>query len=373
MPPVVGIVIAAIAAIPEVVGTASIFGAISAEVAIDATAIGVGAETADIVGGIAAGATVGAAAGSATAAAAGTDPGQGALFGAATGALTAGLTPAVADVTGFGNIGSQAIAQGLSTTAVQAGLAGVPIGTALEEGAIAGAGSELGSQAVSTINSLVAPPTGSSGFPSTPSDPTGSIAKSQALWNAQNDGIERTSLPTSTFGGIETTSQPVQPSPSPAETVVETGVKAAPDVTSGLYRAPETVVSTGQKSANATPDILAQIQSSPVTKSAEKSAVATAFDTSLFDLLFGNGGASAQPSAAVAPAPVSVAGAGLPGATGGGATNLSPAAQAALSGQSGQAGSTSAYAPGGPIFGDLGSGKTQSPWNTDSLRTGTGG
>lgn len=351
MPPLVGLAIA---------GAASYFGAAAAIseavlgglVAIDATAV-IGATTLGIASDVIAGGVIGAAAGAAGTAAAGGDPGQGALFGAISGGATAGLTPAVLDVTGFGAETSQAIAQGIGTTGA-AVVTGRPIGTALEEGAIAGVGNYIGSQAVDALGGAVTP-TGSTGFPSTPSNPTGSIAAAQAQWDAQ----------TAAGGG------------SP---VSETATVTAPPPPA-LYTTPgvETVEVTGQKQKSS-PSIFSQIQSSPTTKAVEKTAVATGVDTGLFDLLFGGGGSN--PQAASAPAPVSGAGAGNPGVTGGaaaggagngaGATpSLSPAAQAALSGQAGQTGSTSAYAPGGPIFGDLGSGKTQSPWNSASLRTDT--
>ena len=118
----------------------------------------------------------------------------------------------------------------------------------------------------------------------------------------------------------------------------------------------EAVEVTGTK-ANTSPSIMDLIQSSPEARSAEKGALTTA----LFQLLFPQGGGQYAGSGGPEAAPGAAPGAG------------GPAAAAAIAQtQSGQAGSSSSYAPGSPILGDPTGANKSSPWNVESLRTSQG-
>jgi hypothetical protein len=364
MPPVVGLAIGGLAAATGAVGT--IAGTVAAGL-IDTFAIG--EATAGIVGDVVAGAALGAAGGAASTAAAGGDPGQGALFGALTGGVTQGVTPVVSDIApSLSPTAAQSIASGVSTTGVEAAM-GVPIGTALQQGLVAGTGNYLGGQLVSQLNKLAAPTPADAGA-ATGTAPAGTQAPAaQGLPGAET--VTATAQAPAPF--VAGVSVPFRG----AETVTTTADKQAAPAT--VVTAPETVVVSGekQKPQYDLGSLLSDIQQSQTVQAIEKQGVSAA----LFDLLSGGSrGGQYAPSTTYYTGP-GVSGAGTSagagagagaGATGAGTSTISPLAQAAISKASGQTGATSSYAPGGPITGGQESSKTQSPWNIESLRTALG-
>lgn len=327
MPPLAGIAVAALAS-SGAVGTAlGLGGSIIGTLAGTAAAV---LDTTAVVGDIVAGAVVGAAAGATTAGAAGTDPGQGALFGAATGGATAGLTPVVGDITGLSPDISQAVSSGAVTTG--AALAqGAPLGTALEAGGAAGVGSYAGSQLF------------------------GDSGTAKTADTAQPDTAPRV--------GGGTSSSPFS---GASESVTVTGTPAAPGFNAGsaLGGDVESVTVHGGK-ANASPSIIDLIQSDKGAQTLEKGGL----EAALFSLLFPSGSGQYAAKGGVGAVP-SGPGPGSSGTPSGGGP-VSPAAMSALLASSGQSGSTSAYAPGGPILGEPPGATKYSPWNVESLRTGT--
>jgi hypothetical protein len=338
MPPVVGLAIGLAASSAAVGGALQLGGSIFATLA---SAIDAGS----IIGTIGASAIVGAGAGAATSAAAGGDPGQGALFGALTGGVGEGTTGELV-ASGVGQEAAQAIGGGVGTTAAQLAQ-GQPLGTALEKGLLGGAASYAASNIVDGINKLTEAPTGSAGQP----------------LNVQAAG-QQSSIPAPTPG---------------VEQVIVSAPAPSPYVPSGGIYAPiETVVVRGDRAAGNVstpieiqPSAISLLQQQPETQQAEKSLISKA----LLDL-FGPSGGVYTPSVTGA-APSAGGGAGTGGGVGAGGGGgavapLSPEAQAAILGASGQAGATSTYAPGGPIFGSGEGAKSKSPWNVESLRTALG-
>lgn len=345
MPFLVPIFIAVVAASPEIGAALGLAGSIGGAIAGGvAAALDVGV----VIGDIAAGAIVGAAAGAAGAAASGTDPGNGALWGGVSGGLSGGLGPVVGEVTGLAPDAlttgatdslSRAIGQGLATTATSAAQ-GAPLGTALEYGALAGVGSFAGDQFFGPASVA-----GTTGPDTTP------VAPGTEAITVHGPSLGPTFNPTAGLTGTQGAKN------TEAVTSTAQGGISGTGATTGLT-APgtESVTVSADKPGNTTPSILDLIQQSPTTQTAEKGALTTA----LFQLLFPQGGSQFSGGGGAATAPGSAPG------------GSSPAAAAAVAAQSGQTGSSSAYAPGGPIVGDPTGATKSSPWNVESLRTTQG-
>lgn len=337
MPPVAAIAVGVLASAPiwgaAGVGLATyIGGGIAAAGILDATAAG-------IVGGALTGAAVGATGAAIT----GGDPGQGALFGGLSGGLTTGLSPEVQGITGLPTDASQAITTAGVTDALRLAQ-GQSLGAATEAGLISGAGSYAGSQLKNFINQQTALTPGASS-------------------GGGNDGLSPVQV------------TPQTQLPGTENVTVGANAPASPDVsgaTSGALPV-EKVEVTGQRQSPSQSDLnLAQAINFSGNVLGKTAIGAGQYG---LDALLG-GSSYYQPSAGSGSDPggstsssSAPGGATIGGAAPGSSTNSPGSAQAAAAGQSGQAGSSSVYAPGSPIFGDNGSVTKPGVWNTASLRT----
>lgn len=355
MPPLVGVAIAAIAS-SGAIGTALGLGA-SIAATISGT-VAAALDTSVVIGDIAAGAAVGAAAGAGTAVAGGTSVSKGLLYGAATGGATAGLTPEIAGATGLSTDASQAIASGVVTTGSTLAQ-GVPLGTALEYGATAGAGSYAGSQISNAIGTPSTSPAPSADQTIQPTSPFSPIDAPMVATSPTGAQVEAAPPPAVDLAPVQVTPQKQLYGSNPVESVTSTADQSS-------ATAPETVISTGIDQSNVAvtaPDIL----NDQGTKTLEKGALQAA----LFSLLFPQGGGQYKSGSQSSSTTPLAASGGAPAASGGaGGATLSPAALSAINAV-GQTGSTSLYAPGGPLFGSP-SGDKYNAWNQASLRTPQG-
>jgi mucin-19 len=335
MPPVAAIAVGVLAGAPLFAGGASLLGLAGATAAsiLDTTLV-----VGDIVGGTVVGAGVGAAGAAIT----GGDPAQGALFGGLSGGLTTGLTPEVQSLTGLPSDASQAITTAGVSDALRVAQ-GQNLGAATEAGLVSGVGSYAGSQLKNFINQQTAP--------------TADLAPVQVTPQTPLPGIEvgsynQQTAPTGAAGGSNADLAPVQVTP-------QTPLPGIENVTVFGQRPPPSQNDLSLAQAiNFGGNVLG------------KTAIG-AGGYALDALLGGN--SYYQPSAGTTNSPsIAPSGSTLASAAPGSATSSpgsAPGAATAVAGQTGQAGGTSIYAPGSPIFGDNGSVTKPGVWNTASLRT----
>lgn len=322
MPPVAAIAIGALVSYAGVAGAVADV-ILSAEI-LNATAAG-----------IAGAAIVGAGVGAAGAAITGGDPGQGALFGGLSGGLTQGLNAAVPNIGDLPSDATKAIETGAVSDALRLAT-GQSLGKATEAGLLSGVGSYAGSQLQGYIKSPGAPTTGG---------PSG--------------------------GGNDPALNPVQVTP-------QVGTSAAGQTTSdpGTYQGKpieQVVISPDQQAPSQSDLNLASVLNAGASIGGKTAIGAAQYGIS--SLLEGNsyyqpsGGSASTSGSTNATLDASAAASGGATQSPGSAPGSAPDAATASAGQSGQAGSSSVYAPGSPIFGDSGSVTKPGVWNTASLRT----
>jgi hypothetical protein len=322
MPPVAAIAIGALVSYAGVSGVVA--DVILSAGILDATAAG-------IAGSVIVGAGVGAAGSAIT----GGDPGQGALFGGLSGGLTQGLNAAVPNIGDLPSDATKAIETGAVSDALRLAQ-GQSLGKATEAGLLSGAGSYAGSQLTGALNSPGAPTTGG---------PSG--------------------------GGNDPALNPVQVTP-------QVGTSAAGQTTSdpGTYQGKpieQVVISPDQQAPSQSDLNLGSVLSTGASIGGKTAIGAAQYGIS--SLLGGNsyyqpsGGSASTSGSTNATLDASAAASGGATQSLGSAPGSAPGAATASAGQSGQAGSSSVYAPGSPIFGDSGSVTKPGVWNTASLRT----
>lgn len=289
--------------------------------------------TAAVVAGFA---LTGAAVGATSAAITGGDIGQGALFGGLSAGITGGIETEFPNIGGLPTDASNA----LTSTGVTTGLRlaqGQSLGKAAEAGLISGAGSYAGSQVQDFLKSQFPSPNPSAPTPgqSTPSGPASPPPSTSQSPQAPGGGADP---------GVETV-------------VASANAPASPDI-SGAGNV-EIVHVTGQRQSPSQSDL----NLSQALNFGGNLLAKTGIGAAQYGLDAALGGNSVyQRGVAPATAPG--------GGTAPGSTTASPGSAAgAATAQAGQAGSSSVYAPGSPIFGDDGSATKPGVWNTASLRT----